>query len=200
MKVNRFPIWVISRPECSAILIELIAENQIPLRSVTCSFCVELLLCIVINESWVARQIGYLASSVTPAKVVAECDEWRCIVEGDDGVSSKQCDETGHEKHEDRYVGPTSRREDGERTILSRVNTWVRIMERIIKVWIFRVPQIRRNSGCVWLEHWPFTRDGGLLGRRDTEARRGISRISSSCSRGVMLRNNQVRPSIKTWH
>ena len=85
-------------------------------------FFVELLVCIVINESWVARQLRYLASSVTPAKVVAECDEWRCVVEGDDGVSSKQCDETGHEKHEDR--------EDGERIILSHVNMWVRIMER----------------------------------------------------------------------
>ena len=93
-------------------------------------FFVELLVCIVINESWVARQLRYLASSVTPAKVVAECDEWRCVVEGDDGVSSKQCDETGHEKHEDRYVGPTLHREDGGRIILSHVNTWVRIMER----------------------------------------------------------------------
>lgn len=187
MEVNRFPIWIISGPECSAIRVELVAENQIPCSSVTCRLCVELLVRVAIDESGDVRQIGYLASPISPAKVVAQCGYWRCVVEGDDGVSSKQRDETGHEKDEDRHVCPTSCREDGERIVLSRVNTWIRIMQRIVKVRIFRVPQISGHSRCVWWKHRPFTGDGRLLRRRDAEARGVIYRIASNCG-GVMLR------------
>jgi len=76
MKINRFPIRIVTRPERSPVLIELVAEDKIPSASVTRDLCVELLVCVTIDESGEVRVIRYLAGPVPPAKVVSKCGDW----------------------------------------------------------------------------------------------------------------------------
>lgn len=76
MKINRFPIRIVSRPERSPVPIELVAEDQIPCAPVTRNLCVELLVCVAIDESGEVCVIGYLAGPVSPAKVTSKRGNW----------------------------------------------------------------------------------------------------------------------------
>lgn len=118
------------------------------------------------------------------------------MVEGDDRVSGEQRHETGHENYEDRYVRPTSRREQGERVVLSRVHTGIRVVERIVEVWVFRIPEIGRNCRCVRREHGPFTCDRRLVGRGNAETGSCVGMVA--CDRGgVVLDSQTVRDIIE---
>jgi hypothetical protein len=61
MEINRLPIRIISWVKCSAILIELIAENEIPCVPVAASLRVGLLVSVRIDERGEIGQFGYLA-------------------------------------------------------------------------------------------------------------------------------------------
>ena len=61
MEINRFPKRIISWPKCSAIRVELIAENKIPRVPVAASPRVVLLVSGGIDKRGKIGQFGYLA-------------------------------------------------------------------------------------------------------------------------------------------
>lgn len=89
MQVYGFPVWIISGPESTTILLEFVTEDQNQLLvSRVGTPGVGILRCVLVNESKVAGEDGDLACCVDPAKVKPALRGLLGVGEGgDDGIA-----------------------------------------------------------------------------------------------------------------
>ena len=64
----------------------------------------------------------------------------------------------------------------------------IRIVKRIVEVWVLRIPEIGRNCRCVRRENRPCICDGRLLGRGNAIAGSCVGMVAWDCG-GVVLDN-----------